>query len=88
MSLRLFTAVIAVLKAVIMCSVIVLFSIAVNVVRFISLTILIPPRNTTVSKQTNESNQDIDKIVHKTTAGEGGLKLPLCERNKNGQNTN
>ena len=56
--------------------IIVLLSIAVNVVRFIFLTILVPPSNPSVSHQTNESNQDIDKIVHRTTAGEGSAELP------------
>ena len=76
-----------VLKALIMCSVIILLSIAVDVVRFISLTILVPPGNTTVSKQTNENNKDIDEIVDKTTAGEGDFKFPCRERNKNYQYT-
>ena len=60
----------------ILISVIVLFSIAVYVVRFISLTILVPPSNPSVSHQTSESNQDIGKIVDKTTAGEGGVDIP------------
>ena len=64
-------------------SVIILLSIAVDVVRFISLTILVPPGNTTESKQTNESNSDIDKIVDKTTAGEGGFRAPPSKREKN-----
>ena len=64
-------------------SVIVLFSIAVNVVRFISLTILVPPSNPSVSHQTNECNQDINKIVDKTTAGEGSIEVPRDEWNKN-----
>ena len=76
-----------VLKVLIMCSVIVLFSITVDVVRFISLTILVPPGNTNVSKQTNESNQYIDKIVDKTTAGEGDFKLPCRKGNKKYQYT-
>ena len=42
--------------------VLILFSIAVDVVRFISLTILIPPGHPSVSHQTNDSNNDIDKI--------------------------
>ena len=64
-------------------SVIVLLSIAIDVIRFISLTILVPPGNTNVSKQTNESNSNIDKVVDKTTAREGGLKAPPSEREKN-----
>ena len=68
--------------------IVVLLSITVNVVMFISLTILVPPSNPSVSHQTNESNQDIDKIVHKTTAGKGSAELPLNDRNRNGCCTN
>ena len=64
-----------------MCSVIVFLSITVDVVRFISLTILVPPGNTTISKQTNENNKDIDEVVDKTTAGEGDFKLPCRKGN-------
>ena len=53
--------------------VVVFFSIAVDVVWFISLTILVPPGNPTVSHQTDDNNNDIDKIVHKTTARNGSI---------------
>ena len=45
------------------CFVIVLFSIAVDVVRLISLTILVPPGNPSVSHQPSESNRNIDQTV-------------------------
>ena len=61
--------IIAVVVAV-LSSVIVLLSIAVNVVRLISLTILVPPGNPRVSHQSNESNKNIDEVVDKTTARE------------------
>ena len=75
--------IIVILMAFFMISVVVLFSIAVDVIRFISLTILVSPGNPGVSHQTNDSNNDIDKIVHKTTAGGRGYILPLSERNEN-----
>ena len=49
---------------------IVLFSIAIDVVRFISLSILVLPSNTCVSHYPNKGYDGIDKIVDKTTAGE------------------
>ena len=72
-----------------MISIVVLFSIAVDIVRFISLTIPVSPGNPrlSVSHQTNDCNNNIDKIVHKTTTGEGGIKLPCWERNKNDLHT-
>ena len=68
--------VIAVVEVIILSSVIVLFSIAVNVVRLISLTILVPPGNPSVSHQPSESNKDVDQVVDKTTAGESRLEMP------------
>ena len=61
---------------IILCSVIVLFSVAVDVVRLISLTILVPPGNPSVSHQPSERNKDIDQIVDKTSARERSLKMP------------
>ena len=55
----------------------------VDVIGFISLTMLVPPGNTTVNKQTNDSNCDIDEIVDKTTAGGGSCKAPPSKREKN-----
>ena len=49
---------------------IVLFSIAIDFVRFISHSILVLPSNTCVSHYPNKGYDDIDKIVDKTTAGE------------------
>ena len=51
-------------------SVIVVFSIVVDIVRFISLTILVPPGNTSVSRQSTQSNNDVDEVVDKATTGE------------------
>ena len=68
--------VIAVAEAIIFSSVIVLFSIAVDVVRFISLTILVPPGYPGISHQSSESNEDVDKVVDKTTAGERRRGIP------------
>ena len=53
-------AIIFVLKAVIMCSVIILLSIAIDVVR-----ILVPPGNTTVSKRINKNKKNVDKLIDK-----------------------
>ena len=38
--------------------------------------ILVPPGDTTVSHKTNDSNQNIDEVVHKPTAGERSIKIP------------
>ena len=49
----------------------------------IPLMILVPPGNPSVSHQTNDSNNNIDKIVHKITAGKNKIESPPSERNKN-----
>ena len=64
-----------------MSSVAVVFSIEMDVVRFISLTILVPLGNTGVSHQSTESYKDIGKVINITTTGERSVeilgKLPL-----------
>ena len=48
---------------------VVLFSIAIDVIRFISLSILISLCNNNKSSNTNEGHHYIDEIVDKTTNG-------------------
>ena len=56
-------AIIFVLKAVIMCSVIILLSIAIDIVRI--LVPPVPPGNTTVSKRINKNKKNVDKLIDK-----------------------
>ena len=61
-------------------SVVVLFSIAVSVVRLISLSILVSPGNIAVSHQPSQGNDNIDEVVDKTTTWEGRVEMPGIER--------
>ena len=55
---------------------IVLFSIVIDVVRFISHSILVLPSNTCVSHYPNKGYDGIDKIVDKTTTGKTVHNIP------------
>ena len=67
---------------------IILFSIVIDVVRFISLSIMVLPSNTCVSHYPSKGYNGIDKIIDTTTAGESMHNVPVgCKRHISYQNS-